>query len=523
MKTPLSALPIWAQITVIPALLLSTLLGIVGYTTASLAEQEQNAVVMNLAGRQRMLNQRLAKELLLVAEGEQVNLEVTAGLLASTANALRFGGLVPVGRERVRLQPADDAALIARLDQQIALLDQYNVLVADFSSLSKQRRSSETETSGTISSVGIAKQLGEKRSELMRLTQVLHESANGAVGLFQGLAQGQISNMKTTEMLIALSVLLLGAGISFVVIRGITRPLGRTVGVLGELHDGDIRRRIEGPTDGEMGHLAESVNDFLTLLNENLVQVDDASTVLTDGASSIKTASASLAADTGEQAAAIQQIAASVEEISSMAEHTNESSDEAASIAERSHKISNRGLEAMGELTVAMDAIKQSSDDIADVVQLIDTIAFQTNLLALNAAVEAARAGEAGRGFSVVAEEVRNLASRSAEAAKQTNDLIEEASLRAVAGAKLTETASEQLNLVADEAKSLRSLIEDISGATDQQNTGLGQIRSGLDQLSQKTQNGAATAGDLAASAGAVSSQAGTLNEVLRHFEIAKP
>ncbi len=204
--------------------------------------------------------------------------------------------------------------------------------------------------------------------------------------------------------------------------------------------------------------------------------------------------SSNLARDTSAEAATLQQTSASLHEISSITNSNSDNANAANDLSTQMREAADSGSNQMDEMTRAMQAIQVSSSDISDIIRTIDEIAFQTNLLALNAAVEAARAGEAGRGFGVVAEEVRNLARRSAEAAHQTSAKIEDAISKSKQGVSISAKVAETLKDIIDKAHHLDGLIDEISKASNQQNIGIKQLSEGVSQINEVTQSCAANA-----------------------------
>ncbi|MFP4052748.1 MAG: methyl-accepting chemotaxis protein [Phycisphaerae bacterium] len=240
-------------------------------------------------------------------------------------------------------------------------------------------------------------------------------------------------------------------------------------------------------------------------LGEGAQQVAAAST-------QVSSASQSLAQGSSEQAASLEETSASVEEMSSMTQQNARSADEANDLADTATRDAQRGRDAMGRMSTAIDEIKQSADETARIVKTIDEIAFQTNLLALNAAVEAARAGEAGKGFAVVAEEVRNLAQRSAEAARDTSELIEGSVKRAENGVNISREVADALTAIADGSEKVSDLISEIASASKQQADGIDQINTAVTQMDQVTQSNAANAEETASAAEELNAQADELN-----------
>ncbi|MBN1293478.1 MAG: CZB domain-containing protein [Candidatus Latescibacteria bacterium] len=229
-------------------------------------------------------------------------------------------------------------------------------------------------------------------------------------------------------------------------------------------------------------------------------------------ANQVSSSSQQLAEGSSEQASSLEEISSSLEEMTSMTKQNTENAKQADMMANETSQAAEKGSTAMVKMEDAIQKIKTSSDETAKIIKTIDEIAFQTNLLALNAAVEAARAGEAGMGFAVVAEEVRNLAQRSAEAAKNTAELIDGSQTNADNGVAVTTEVSEILKEIATSSKKVKQLIGEVSAASVEQSQGITQVNSALTQMDQVTQGTAANAEESASASEELSSQAGELN-----------
>jgi len=239
----------------------------------------------------------------------------------------------------------------------------------------------------------------------------------------------------------------------------------------------------------------------------------------TSAAGQVASASQSLAQGSSEQAASLEETTASMEEMSSMTGQNADNANEAKKLAETASSSAEKGTEAMGRMSTAIDDIKQSSDETAKIIKTIDEIAFQTNLLALNAAVEAARAGEAGKGFAVVAEEVRNLAQRSAEAARTTADMIEGSVKNADNGVAISKEVAESLGEIAEGSRKVNDLVGEIAAASTEQSQGIDQISTAVTQMDQVTQSNAANAEESASASEELSAQAEELSRMVRDLE----
>ena len=233
----------------------------------------------------------------------------------------------------------------------------------------------------------------------------------------------------------------------------------------------------------------------------------------------IASSSESLASSTTEQAASLEETSASLEEIASMTKNNAENSREAKDLTGAMREVADTGASDMDKMAHAMAAIKESSNNIAKIIKTIDEIAFQTNILALNAAVEAARAGEAGMGFAVVAEEVRNLALRSASAARETAEKIEDSIQKSSAGVQINAKVSLSLADIVSKARQADELVAQISIASNEQSQGIDQITSSVSQMDAMTQNNAAGAEESANVSADLRTQSTQLTQLVQELQ----
>ncbi|HON23290.1 MAG TPA: methyl-accepting chemotaxis protein [Syntrophales bacterium] len=245
-------------------------------------------------------------------------------------------------------------------------------------------------------------------------------------------------------------------------------------------------------------------------------ELNDAAQQLASASSQVSGASQSLAEGASEQAAAVEETSSSLEEMSSMTKQNAENSEQANSMMKETAGIVNRAKASMNNLTKSMAEISKASEDTSKIIKTIDEIAFQTNLLALNAAVEAARAGEAGAGFAVVAEEVRNLAIRAAEAARNTAVLIEDTVKRIGDGSGLVQTTNEDFQAVAQSAVKVGELVAEISAASGEQSTGIDQINRAVSEMDKVVQQSAANAEETASASEEMNAQAEQVRQVAK-------
>jgi methyl-accepting chemotaxis protein len=251
-------------------------------------------------------------------------------------------------------------------------------------------------------------------------------------------------------------------------------------------------------------------------LGSAIIQLSQGADQTTTAAAQVSTSSQSLAEGSSEQAASIEETSSSLEEMASMTKRNAENAQKANNLAKQARQSADKGAEDMQAMNQAMEAIKVSSDDIAKIIKTIDEIAFQTNILALNAAVEAARAGESGMGFAVVAEEVRNLAQRSAQAAKETAAKIESAIGKAGQGVQISQKVTATLNEIVVKARQVDELAAAVANASREQTQGITQINTAVGQMDKVTQSNAASAEESAAAAEELNAQAEMMKEAVQ-------
>ena len=303
------------------------------------------------------------------------------------------------------------------------------------------------------------------------------------------------------------------------IIRTITRNLDNAVQVAETVAQGDLRSHIEVTSKDELGRLMLALKGMNNNLLSIVGRIRESSESIATGATQISTGNNDLSQRTEEQASNLQQTAASMEELASTVRHNTDNAQQATTLARNAAHTASQGGEAMEQVTQTMETISASSRKIADIIGVIDGIAFQTNILALNAAVEAARAGEQGRGFAVVAGEVRALAGRSAEAAKEIKLLIQQSVSQVNEGTTLVEATGKTIGDVVQQVQSVAALIQEISNASQEQSQGTGQVSDAIAQLDQVTQQNAALVEESAAAANSLSYQAAELNRLVATFK----
>jgi len=300
----------------------------------------------------------------------------------------------------------------------------------------------------------------------------------------------------------------------------VIKPINEAGSVLAQGAEGDMTVRIKGDYNGQLAELKSSINALMDSLENALSQVNISVSQISSASGQIASGSQSLAEASSEQASSLEEISSSLEELSSMAKQNADNSSQAKNLSQEASGSAKTGNRAMEQMTQAIDKIKTSSDETAKIIKTIDEIAFQTNLLALNAAVEAARAGEAGKGFAVVAEEVRNLAQRSASAAKNTSDLIQQATENSNNGVKISEEVVKTFGEITQSINKVNDLIAEISAASTEQSQGISQINTAVADMDKLTQSSAANSEESASAAQELSAQVSELRGMVSKFRL---
>ncbi|MCR4458861.1 MULTISPECIES: methyl-accepting chemotaxis protein [Pseudescherichia] len=319
---------------------------------------------------------------------------------------------------------------------------------------------------------------------------------------------------------VLLAVLAVIVAVWFGIKNVLISPLNRLVESIRHIAGGDLVQKIDVHGANEMGQLAESLRHMQGELMRTVGTVRTGANEIYSGASEIAMGNNDLSSRTEQQAASLEETAASMEELTATVKQNAENARQASHLALSASETAQKGGKVVDNVVQTMRDIAGSSQKIADIISVIDGIAFQTNILALNAAVEAARAGEQGRGFAVVAGEVRNLAQRSAQAAREIKSLIEDSVGRVELGSTLVESAGETMDEIVNAVTRVTDIMGEIASASDEQSRGIDQVGLAVAEMDRVTQQNASLVQESAAAAAALEEQASRLTQAVAVFRI---
>jgi methyl-accepting chemotaxis protein len=332
--------------------------------------------------------------------------------------------------------------------------------------------------------------------------------------------KSKTSSARTLMSALAGMGLLVGVAFSYWLTVAITKPIKEAVHMARAVASGDLSTQVAIHSKDEVGQLLTALQDMNDSLVNIVKQVRSGADSMATATSEIAAGNMDLSSRTEEQASALEQTAASMEELAETVKQNFDKGRHANELADSAAEVAVRGGAVVEKVVHTMEAINTSSNKIADIIGLIDGIAFQTNILALNAAVEAARAGEQGRGFAVVASEVRSLAGRSASAAKEIKDLIGASVTNVSEGCKLVEQAGSTMDEIVVSVRRVADLMREVTLASQDQSSGIDQVNQAVGQMDQVTQQNAALVEEAAAAAQSLEHQAQTLLRTVSVFRL---
>jgi methyl-accepting chemotaxis protein-1 (serine sensor receptor) len=364
-------------------------------------------------------------------------------------------------------------------------------------------------------------------SEVTRLFRLYTDSSEklSSYQLKATAAQYEASQAEyQRNFMMAVAAIIVGiilAGVSgTLLLRAVMVPLNQAIGHFQAMAQGNLANHIELDRKDEMGKMMEGLQQMQERLSGTVRSVREGSDAIATASSEIAAGNLDLSRRTEQQAASLEETASSLEELTSTVRQNSDNARQANTLASSASDIAVKGGELVTRVIDTMGSITQSSDKIADIIGVIDGIAFQTNILALNAAVEAARAGEQGRGFAVVATEVRNLAQRSAAAAKDIKALITDSVEKVGSGSALVNEAGTTMEEIVTSVRRVTDIISEISSAGREQEVGIEQINTAVAEMDTVTQQNAALVEQAAAASQAMQEQAVKLAEMVAVFQV---
>jgi methyl-accepting chemotaxis protein len=374
------------------------------------------------------------------------------------------------------------------------------------------------QTANRIYNEEIVTHLKDVRSSLTAINaKVRDEVVQNEKNIFDSIRTGMI-------LVVGLFVLSLAIGVivSTLISGSITRPVRLSLDFAGSIAEGDLTKRIDLSQKDEVGQMIGALNRAAANLDEMFYNVSMGSQNLAQAIEQIATGNQTLSQRTAEQASSLEEIASTIEQATATITQNADNAVRAQELTEAGAGKSKDGNRVALEAVNSIIEMNASSKKIADIIAVINEIAFQTNLLALNAAVEAARAGEQGRGFAVVAGEVRNLAQRSGNAAKEIETLINDTVSKVGKSTELVKDTGGALNEIAEAATTTAQIISEIAAASMEQKQGIGQINSAISEMDSMTQQNAALVEETASSSEEMSNQAQEFLAMVQKFKISK-
>jgi len=417
-----------------------------------------------------------------------------------------------------RFVTPDGKALVAKAREAFTKYKNAVMLTAD--ELRKEPVADARQSTGRLFS-SVRPLANEAEANMLKLMEVKKDNAdrlNDETDLIY-------AHIRTLLLVLTFGGVLFGIALGLFISRNLTRQLGgepRDVAAAADaIASGDLSTHID-ISHAAQGSVVSAMHMMQGSLRKVVQTVRTSSESIATGSRQIATGNLDLSARTEQQASALEETASSMEELTSTVKHNASNAQNAKEMAATASTVAQEGGEVVAQVVDTMSAINESSRKMADIISVIDGIAFQTNILALNAAVEAARAGEQGRGFAVVATEVRNLAQRSAAAAKEIKTLIEDSVDKVNVGARLADQAGTTMSGIVENAGKVTSIIGEISAASTEQTAGIEQINQAIMQMDDVTQQNASLVEEAAAASRALQDQADALAQIVSIFNLGQ-
>jgi methyl-accepting chemotaxis protein-1 (serine sensor receptor) len=414
----------------------------------------------------------------------------------------------------------DDYVKLISSPEEKALWDQFQAEWAKYTALNDQvvgfsRQNQNDQAKALLEGESLAV-FQRSRATLLKLVELNDKGGQTS----RQSADETYSGAMWTFVVTALVVVASGVGLAVWIIRSITLPLAQALGVAQRVADGDLTANVHTDRGDELGVLLRAMGTMTHNLTGIVATVRGASDSIATGSDQIATGNADLSQRTEEQASSLEETAATMEQLGSTVKQNAMSARNADNLAKQASDVASQGGDVVHQMVQTMKGIDDASRKIADIISVIDGIAFQTNILALNAAVEAARAGEAGRGFAVVAGEVRTLAQRSAQAAKEIKDLISASVDRVGQGTALADKAGATMQEIVQAVERVTTIMGEIASASEEQSSGVEAVGNAVSQLDQVTQQNAALVEESAAAAASLKQQAQSLVQAVSVFNV---
>ena len=436
--------------------------------------------------------------------------------------------------------PAEVREQLGKLDVSLKANEEYIVKLDTMLTLPKgkelfktlsERRDAYTAVRNALVKLirdGQPEQAGKYVSKELRAVQTPYFNAINAMEDFQEslmkkdgdeIAAGGALAVRLSAFL-SLTAAIMAVLIGWFITRSITVPVNRAVTLAQTVAAGDLSGQVDVRSKDEIGLLLQALNDMTRSLNNIVGQVRAGSDEITTATVEVASGNLDLSSRTEQQASALEETASSLEELTSTVKQNSDNARQANQLAVSAVDVARQGGAVVTEVVTTMGHIHASAGKIADIIGVIDGIAFQTNILALNAAVEAARAGEQGRGFAVVASEVRNLAQRSASAAREIKTLINDSVEQVNAGNQLVAKAGTTMTEVVASIQRVTDIMSEITAASREQEVGIEQINQAVNEMDAVTQQNAALVEEAAAATAALEGQASHLTQVVSVFKL---
>ncbi|VAV83990.1 Methyl-accepting chemotaxis protein I (serine chemoreceptor protein) [hydrothermal vent metagenome] len=456
-----------------------------------------NARTLNLAGRQRMLSQKMTKEVMALDNGvgSAAQTLATVALFDKTLNGLLRGdkglGLTAIRKTSIASQLRNVEGLWKPFKKNIE---------------------------------GLIKQIGaieKNRSYVLANNVPLLKEMNKGVNMFERVSAAKVATLKKTQVGFLAATIIVFVIAWVVLARIIIKPVQEVASLATSIADGNLTEEdVRVRSNDEIGSLAETVNAMKFNLNDMMQKIRSGAKRVSGSSEELAQANTDFSQRITEQSGSIEETAATIEEISAGVNQNADTCRETNKVATDCRNKAEEGGTVMHSMMSSIEDINSSSKKIADIINVIEEIAFQTNLLALNAAVEAARAGEQGKGFAVVAVEVRNLAHRSSKAAKEITGLIKENLEKAEGGTQYAQMTQANLEEIIDSVKKVSDQVAEISAASSEQATGVEQVNKAISQLDQVTQQNASMLEQSTATGEQMNAESSRLLELVGHFRL---